>query len=793
MNINDSLRYDLKKIDVTETASQRFMSLIDKANRHELNAKEVLVLVEAIGRIRNNWLSVPLNFISKISKYTRVKYLQSQISNFLNFTKTNGKDLIKTLDKTISLCNGMLTVLNIKLIPDHLKDEPGISNRYKAKRNFANNNMNFSKIPQVLKQKHLPVIKEAINELRQNYEKLDYAKDSEEENHILGLIKQQHQNLEIISDIVFELKNDSISELTFLDERVKNALCKYIFGEVALTPDLKKELQGILEGLLKNIQEKPSLTAQELTARCQRSPISKEAITMQSELYERSRKAASVLADRSTSEFTHLGDSVNLVYKIKDSTTISRALSADGQVLAFFKESSSGEKTSEIMEELMWQISIIFGLESQFTSTKQASIRTKEPLNAYAESAVRYNSKGELVRKYNLSKEKQGSIQVAQNGKTLKGLDASERYQIPRAEIIKGMLTILIFGMSDAHTDNIIVDEGGHIHFFDNTRSLPHSDMIWRNGKITPSFRSGLFITDMSYTNLTSDERENIRQQIQLLESKLKNLDKYFSKHTKTLKQLPAGWLNPEEALKELEKRILSMKLAIDNPNITNLQDFVFATLPDTKFFATLLMTMMHKSYPDKDILELEKTAMVSIGFLDLEKLLKELTDSGIDPQIVYEMCQNPNLNLHDIYKKVLNISVVTSSEEINQIVDSSKSLLNQFLLRAKADFKDVKREDISENAYQLILQKFIATGFSHFNSVETYEELKTLHEKMPANFFIIRTVSHDKPKILKIDFKDDDQAIHTFEIDYLLKPGYVKIIGHPTLQEYYSPEQLLE
>lgn len=764
--------YNLSNINIFTQAGQDFINLTEKAKSGHLSKNERITLANSLNPLRSNRGVIDriFDFLSRICSCTRTLYLNSRVTKYVNYLNTvQGKKAYGELEKTIFIQTGMQRALGIHLIPADLSERLNIDQKFKDKRTFATSCIDFTKGPQILKQLHLPIVKAAVSELALNYERLDSIYNVDEMNRLKEKIKVQHKNLESLTEILSELQNYPVMGLTLLDETLKKELSPFIKGDFLLVDAEKRQLKISLENKLKALGGPEVLTSQDLRERRSSSTLSTKGLTMQADLFKQSRNAALWAANQHHGELKELNISANKVYKIPNEK---------GETAAFYKEGSGGEQATGIMEEFMWQLSLILGLESQFTPTKQANLRTKRNYwgGEAGERQKLINEKGEFVQFLALGKARHGGIQIANQGKMLGELSSEKLKQIPQSEIINGMLTILTFGMYDAHHQNIIVDKDNKLHFFDNTRSMPHSnDVIFWGGFLLPSFRSGLLNLDGCYKNFTAQERELIKNQVEFMGAKMKDVKSFIETPLvkKQLASLPKGWFNSEEALKQLSLRLQRMRIAMMNPNIRNLQDLIFEVNRELKFFAALDLYKKYRTFPfSKTYEELEKMAMVNLGHVDLQELLKSMQAGGIDVEEVQKWCHNPNLSLRAIFDLMRKMSIGG-----DKIEKSAKEIEKQYLIMAKADFKDINRNKITETAYSMISSTFASLEIPIYKTSRyTAKEMRSIIDKMKKNSFIVQIQTNlDNENEITLLYKKK-KKVFNYLLDYTSKSGYVKL-----------------
>lgn len=635
---NNHISFDLSKINLDKETGQRLAKLTKLIQENgKLEDKDVVWLGEALDGIQKmKHVDPNLEAVSQANSSISHDNILGKVKEYEKFIRSSeGQVAFAALEKQFSCYRALQSALHLDLIPEDKILHPNIKEVYQEKRAFMSEQVELSKISQILRQiSRYPAMRQVLNKIVLMYEQWDeFCSNPEKVSKIQDNLKVLHKNLQIISDVLFNLKSSEQESLDqvlmqldpkFFDKYIKNLKT---MDESAVN-ELKEALRQEWEMFKK---ETPApLSPKELKDKSEKAPVSPRSKRMQAGLFESSR-LGTTWASKQSSLTESMGSS-NLVFQLKDPK-------ASREPTAFYKEGEGGEQATGIMEELMWQIAVKLGLESMFTPTKVARLRTKSNVSSPKTERIFSSETGDFIQKRGLSELRQGGIQPAIKGKPLES-----DHQISQEQVILGTLCVLIFGMSDAHADNILVDDNNNLHFFDNTRNMTHSNgVILYKHELVSALKSGLFVLEGTYKTFSKEERDFIQSQIKNVQMRVGLLEQYLKSSlvTKQLSNLPKGWFNVEEVLDAFKERIKNLDNAIRNPKVMNLRELIFETIPDLKFLGLLGVFMRSKEDPSMSFHECEVESLRMMGFFTLPELLKYAIAEGMDPQMFKEVSQS--------------------------------------------------------------------------------------------------------------------------------------------------------
>lgn len=795
----------------------KYVELIN--NGVDLKAKLSPKKQEALGKKltvaqkKSIWDQI-VSFLSHFNTATRKIYLKHRFNKFVDHVKnTPSKSVILKIqgivDNTVitkpsqaatfkheglskkSQLNLMESTLDLRWNPD---DSSKTATLYDQKRRLMANEIHDSSVVGTLvhQSKQFPIMQAAIGELATSYKKWDHLSDDQVARQQFR-IHVQHQNLEALADLLHRVEDTNTLMQVGMTEDLKKALHPYITGKKMITPYAKKELFNKLQEEICKIKEEST------EQKKKKFPVSETSIKMEADLFKAIRQdQASVVKKNKLKKF---GDSANDVYKLPGT---------------FYKESAGGEQAAGVMEKLMWDIAVRMGVEKDYTPTIEAKLRTKKELKGGKEEARIWTKEGDLKVVKGAQKARQGGIQLAQPGtifwKHLEKVENEDANPLSRNEITRALMTALKMGMFDAHGGNMIINDKGEIKYFDNTRSLPHSNEVieWQGG-LTSAFRSSLLELDDSYEELTTKEREALKQDIEEFQAQLPALEQFLrsSQTEGQLKKLPPGWFNVDDALSALKERVDRLAAAVSSAN--NLSDLVFAVNPSFKFFGVMeiLLNGLDEDYEwfpttpmnsleidnyiknmsSEDIISYAMSSFGSVGYTSIDEIIEKVSELKIDPLLIKQWCEDPTLSLEDIVKNVLRAYFYRQTspetpEEAEEREMHAASIIEELQAKAKFDCKDANRNDIPDYAINNAEAKFEKVNIE-INWDWDQDQINSHFEKLPPYEHII-VADGSTPRKLTLYFKSLSGKIRKKKIDYLTQPGQLKVEGATV-----SPEEL--
>jgi hypothetical protein len=655
----------------------------------ELNGREFRVVGELLGTIQvKSIIDRLIGALSHLSPYLREKYLKNRAISFKEYFKNKELVEIKQGNKTdsIRLIGKPDKDLKKQLFDQFIKDCNFTRDEPTEKVEFVVKQLDDIDVGRLLSQiRKFPIVQQAFLLLANKYE--EWAPEQLSTDSKITLLRQllpeksEAELQELLSEHA-ELTEQSPEQI----QRIKSELAQLhkqldiisLAIEKASQSNEQELLKLSLEDLMRadgnSLEEKLSsylasskvINFDKKFLKFIRIRTSNTMIEKTAEVFEATREAK-LRADPSLfdSRF-RANEGTNDVYQINYTSDINNKKSK-----AFFKLGPKGEegnKAAKDLEKLMWDIAGIFGIEKHFAPTKRTSLLGQA-----------------------------GNLQTGQGVKSLKeNIKSKNPIVISKNQIIDGTLITLLFGMFDAHGENIRVEQDGTLKFFDNNRSLPSSNMTikWGDFLLHP-YRSNLLKLTQSYEPFTNPERLKLKNAVQDFKLKFALVEKYFNQNDVKafIATLPPGWFSTEDSLEALKERIYAMERAIEDPNVNNLRDLVISVYPTSKFYLSLeflkyIRDKGLKNAEPKEIDQLQKNSNSLLGFHSLSELLDTCLAAGINPKKILEFCQNQNLSFDLLLKNIWDL--YRNSSQYNHFLSEKIDVYNSFENEAKIDLKDI-------------------------------------------------------------------------------------------------------
>jgi hypothetical protein len=359
-------------------------------------------------------------------------------------------------------------------------------------------------------------------------------------------------------------------------------------------------------------------------------------------------------------------------------------VNADSKTIGYFKIGSTSGSAPGIMEEFMSNTATLFGLEDLFAATKQTSVQTKSDKTP-----------------------QRGGLQAALDGTRLDSYLLDPKNPIHMDEVIKGTMATLLFGMFDAHYQNVFVGQDGKIKFFDNTRSLPNTNcaLDWCTTLLIP-YRSGLMQLDQSYQALTKDQLKVLESQIETFLGKMDKFKKYVNSTVtkKMLKKLPKGWFEENKIIWAMKERLTNMKAAIKDNRVKNLRDLTFASSPTYKFAAVL--QMINSSRDFSEALAAQKYNLNFVFPATFELLINNARNLRYNVHEIQKMCMDPKSAFEDILRECFKPVTKLKALDYFEASNSAARALQELKRTAVVENKDLSEKEIIE------VERFRQRGF---------------------------------------------------------------------------------
>lgn len=444
-----------------------------------------------------------------------------------------------------------------------------------------------------------------------------------------------------------------------------------------LQSDYEAHREQHLAGNQKSFQDWSNQMEQLKTLKKQREdcPVTKKAIELQAQLMSAKREGRYFAWGKTPEEFKNMVNWVNAIQ------------SSSGNEVAFAKVGPIGhENQAGIIEKLMWDIALIMGLEEVFVPTGLVYLSTEScPDQGFF-----------------------AGIQPAQSGIELNDY-LSDGRSIEKNNFLIASLATLLFGMFDAHSHNIIIDGEGKIHFFDNSRNLPHSNnfierkwgsIYWVSRSIywVSPYRSALLMFPESYKPLAKESMTEITNWVKKWSSRLPMLEKYLNSKTvkASLSKLPAHWFDVHTVLFRMKERLLSLQKCMQTDSQQTIMDIVNKVFPKYRLAYALALAdaLIDDIYDFSDFEYACRQVHNDVGFKSVNGLARFIADEGYSVENIRSIAMDPNLTWTQMCQEIAfliqNIPCC-DSRHLAQMKAEAEDLITRYIKPGSTlDMKDL-------------------------------------------------------------------------------------------------------
>lgn len=387
-------------------------------------------------------------------------------------------------------------------------------------------------------------------------------------------------------------------------------------------------------------------------------------------------------------ELIPFGRSINLVYQVKDT---------EQNVVGYFKTPKTSPEQPKMMhhtarmEKLVWDLAVFFGCEKFFTPTTITTIKTRS---------------GQALT---------GSLQIAQTGEPLeKQLEkfSNETSDDFQDTLIEAIPVSVLLGPYDAHEQNILSPEKFHPKFFDNTRTLPHSNKVlsWGSKLLSP-YRCALLALPGCFKPLSEKQKNKLKTWFENIQDKLVQLDNFFDQNNDLLKEFPPGWFNRDLTHRALKNRFEAAFKAL-NTGAPTLVDLVFSAHPYFKFFAILTLFRLTdpqnphsparlidtlKNPTNHEIFCFQQELLSLTGSSCIDELIDTCTsrDVNLDPEHLFERCTMPDTPFLTLLDEVRKLYIESKKKSWEVTLSEKGHKLKRLLYwAAEIDTKELDPAD---------------------------------------------------------------------------------------------------
>lgn len=359
------------------------------------------------------------------------------------------------------------------------------------------------------------------------------------------------------------------------------------------------------------------------------------------------------------------------------------ALYKDNSVIGYYKEEKYGLFGGAIMSSLAYEMSEILGVSSRLIPSMK--------MEPFSIEGKQYQG---------------GTIQQAQEGLTFKNYlnhPKKRKSTILKDEYVEALIDSVIIGMFDAHANNILIDSNGNIHFFDLTRSFPHSNaFLDRGGYLSSPYRCDLLFGKESSSIINLTSKKVFLERLGAIKSTLPQVKQYLLSESvrKQIRELPENWFNTEKLFQSLEERIEKLIDGFKNHTIKQARDIAFQSFPYYRLICLLNYCMLldwrahaRNAYLlNRALRDIELPLFYELLPIPIEGMIKECVKLGLDPLAIKKHAEKESLMqamsgiVHDVQEKLIHPS---STREMHFLIQREEQLKSELKSMAEIDYKD--------------------------------------------------------------------------------------------------------
>jgi len=188
---------------------------------------------------------------------------------------------------------------------------------------------------------------------------------------------------------------------------------------------------------------------------------------------------------------------------------------------------------------------------------------------------------------------------------------------------------------------------------------------------------------------LTPQDRQFVIAEIEKYKIKYNELKKFYESRASQSKieKLPKAWFHTENILQAMKERIQRLETAANDPKIKTLCDLALTSQPNLRFHHAMSYLYEQLPYmPGQHSYGTYLNCMNNIGYNALDKCIYECSKSGIDPQLIKQLYEDPNLSFEEVIAK---ISTDTKIIPYRIALEYAHLIVQQLKSASLHDFKD--------------------------------------------------------------------------------------------------------
>ena len=209
----------------------------------------------------------------------------------------------------------------------------------------------------------------------------------------------------------------------------------------------------------------------------------------------------------------------------------------------------------------------------------------------------------------------------------------------------------------------------------------------------------------------------------------------------------------------------------------------MFATNPDFKYFAALHL-FSEGIGKNISIEQLQMDHFNRVGYKEVKDMINNAANNRVDPDKLRQWCQDSTLSFEGVLNKMFEENkrkrkpTAQTLQEANTQNENAKRIIKEYSEKANVDFKDIPRSFIPSGALQFAMDSLKENDLTIFpiDLQKRPNEIEKYFKTNPSTKLLVHQDSSVSPCKLTLYYFEKDGAIKNIEIDYLTKPGFLKV-----------------
>jgi hypothetical protein len=501
-----------------------------------------------------------------------------------------------------------------------------------------------------------------------------------------------------------------------------------------------------------------------------------------------------------------LGSSVNHVWNVYD---------IERNVSGYYKSGRNGNLSSGYLENIVYEIAVQFSVEKYFAPTEIRKISPRSQRNMSFKDLLpnspRNSGSSESSSDKNTGKKKRRSLADHTDNTPI---ELSFQTKVPGIEVkyikdemktsllahfsknypflgpdnikrgfdkcfIKAAIITMMFGFWDGHARNVILNGDG-FRFFDNARSLPHSNnlIVWGDKMRLPYYTH--FISEALFHNpMSKDDTKVCTDVLKKFLTGFKHFKHYLSSSAgkKSTRMIPKDWFDKSLVISSFKERIdrLAKWVTLDTENKT-LADLMYYVFPMYRFCICLKyisnLTYNNNNNNNDNNNGRWRLAMSTVGKDDdMLYLVNVCREKGYSPIIVYKYSQHKDFSPNN-FTQMVDSGYFSGGNTNNNTKNNSAKFIESMMYNSFCfDFKECSNSAdwvvsfLNQYAITMNLNLFGINNYTLPNNSIEMGFLPAIREKLFGSGYFLTFYSQNTDVKCSLCYIDENGIIRIQDI----------------------------